>query len=51
MPPFHCLKDKIKNTKNHFYFKKVDVNIFFFKSWRDSSEITKKLKTMLDHLL
>lgn len=30
MPPFHCLKDKIKNTKNHFYFKKVDANIFFF---------------------
>lgn len=32
MPPFHCLKDKIKNTKNHFYFKKVDANIFFLKA-------------------
>lgn len=32
MPPFHCLKDKIKNTKNHFYFKKVDEHFFFLKA-------------------
>lgn len=32
MPPFHCLKDKIKNTKNHFYLKKVDANNFFLKA-------------------
>lgn len=32
MPPFHCLKDKIKNTKNYFYFKKVDANNFFLKA-------------------
>lgn len=28
MPHFHYLKDKIKNTKNYFYFKKVDKHFF-----------------------